>query len=96
MLKSNLNSSDSQIAFGNFIVRLLQHNENTGIARTPEDALALATAALGGDARAARWSARSLRCWPTSTQNYRKIPTYWMRNISRQASQIKSYCLLKT
>ena len=52
MLKANLNSSDSQIAFGNFIVRLLQHNENTGIARTPEDALALATAAIGGDARA--------------------------------------------
>lgn len=52
MLKSNLNSSESQIAVGNFFVQLLQTAGNTGIAPTPAAALALASATLGGGARA--------------------------------------------
>lgn len=51
MLKSNLNSIESQTAFGHFVMRLLQATGNTSIAPTPESALALATAALGSDAR---------------------------------------------
>lgn len=52
MLKSNLTSPESQIAVGNFVAQLLQALGNTRNAPTPAEALALATAVLGGDARA--------------------------------------------